>query len=38
MTFLYAAYTVTWVILIGYLIILTLSFSNLRDEVDELKK
>ena len=38
MKFLYAAYTLTWVVLIFYLLTLTRGFQRLRDDLDELKK
>ncbi len=38
MKFLYAAYTVTWVVLIFYLVYLTRGFQRLRDDLDELRK
>jgi CcmD family protein len=38
MKFLYAAYIVTWVILIGYIVVLTLGFERLQEEVRELEK
>ncbi len=38
MRFLYAAYAATWVIHIGYLLILTRGYKRLRDEIEELRK
>jgi len=38
MKFLYAAYGVTWLVHIVYLVILTRGFQRVRDEADELSK
>jgi CcmD family protein len=38
MNYLYAAYTVTWLVHITYLGILARRYSRLRKEIDELKK
>jgi CcmD family protein len=38
MTYLYAAYTVTWVIHITYLATLVRRYSKLKSEIAELKK
>ena len=38
MKFLYAAYTVTWVVLICYLVYLTRGFQRLRDDLEDLRK
>jgi CcmD family protein len=38
MNFLHAAYIITWVILIGYIGVLTRGFKKLQDEVKELER
>lgn len=38
MKFLYAAYTVTWIIHIAYLAVIARGYSRERDEIRELKK
>ena len=38
MRYLYAAYVVTWVIHIGYLLSLTARFRKLRQEMEELQR
>jgi len=38
MKFLYAAYIITWVILLGYIGILTRGFKRLQDEVRDLER
>jgi hypothetical protein len=38
MKYLYAAYVVTWVIHIGYVLILTRGFQRLRADVADLKR
>ncbi len=38
MNYLYAAYAATWIIHIGYIVILTAGFAKVRDEIKELKK
>jgi CcmD family protein len=37
-TFLYAAYCVTWAIIIGYIVTLTVRSSKLRQEWDEFRR
>ena len=36
MKWVYAAYTVTWVIVIAYIIMLTVGFRRVRDDIAEL--
>ena len=38
MNYLYAAYIIVWVVLIGYIIILTRGFKKLAQEMKELEK
>jgi len=38
MSYLYAAYIIVWVVLIGYIGILTMGFRKLAEEVKELEK
>jgi CcmD family protein len=38
MNFLYAAYTATWVIHIGYLVTLALRHSRLKHEIDDMSR
>ncbi len=38
MTFLYAAYAVTWLIHIGYLAVLTARARRLREEAEQLRR
>jgi len=38
MKFLYAAYAVTWLVHIVYLVILTRGFQRVRDEAEELAR
>ncbi len=38
MKFLYAAYTVTWLVHLTYLTILTRGYKRLREEAEEAKK
>jgi hypothetical protein len=38
MNYLYAAYTATWVIHIAYLVILTMGYRKLRDDIDDLNR
>ena len=38
MTFLYAAYIITWVILIGYIGVMTRGFKRLEDEMRDLER
>ncbi len=38
MSYLYAAYIIVWVVLIGYIVILTRGFKKLAEEVKELEK
>lgn len=38
MRFLYAAYIVTWVVHIGYLLSLTSRFRKLKQDIEELKR
>ena len=38
MKFLYAAYAVTWIIHIFYLMILTRGFQRVREDVEDLEK
>ena len=38
MSYLYAAYIIVWVVLIGYIVILTMGFKKLQKEVEELEK
>jgi len=38
MKFLYAAYIITWVVLIGYIAILTIGFKRLQDDVRDLER
>jgi len=38
MSYLYAAYIIVWVVLIGYIVILTRGFKKVQEEVRELEK
>lgn len=38
LSFLFYGYTVIWVILVGYIFMLTRREKNLRDQIDELKR
>ena len=38
MNFLYAAYTATWIIHIGYLSTIIIRYARLKREIEELKK
>jgi CcmD family protein len=38
MNYLYAAYVITWVILIGYIAMLTRGFRRLQEEMRELER
>ncbi len=38
MKYLYAAYIITWVVLIGYIVILTVGFKRLQDDVRDLER
>ncbi|MGZ4815623.1 MAG: CcmD family protein [Terriglobales bacterium] len=38
MNYLYAAYIIVWVVLIGYIIILTRGFKKLAEEMKELER
>jgi len=38
MSYLYAAYVIVWVVLIGYIVILARGFKKLQEEVKELEK
>ena len=38
MKWVYAAYTATWIIHIGYLLILTRGYRKLREDVQELER
>jgi CcmD family protein len=38
MTYLYAAYAVTWLILLGYVVSLSRRASRVRREIEELQK
>jgi CcmD family protein len=38
MNFLYAAYTATWVIHVGYLVTLGLRYARLKREIDDMSR
>ena len=38
MKYLYAAYVITWVVLLGYILILTLGFKRLEEDVRDLER
>jgi CcmD family protein len=38
MNFLYAAYTITWVFILGYVGVLTRGFKKLQEEVKDLER
>lgn len=38
MNYLYAAYIITWVLILGYIVVLTRGFQKLQDEVKDLER
>ncbi len=38
MNYLYAAYLITWVVLLGYIFILTMGFRKLQEDVRDLER